>query len=69
MHTPNLPTNIVEFGGFDSSTILILRGGMLMSTGDFPEGLSRAMLVGVMLIGRLGVIIILIQILRIIILY
>ena len=26
--TPNLPTNIVHFGGFDSSTILILRGGI-----------------------------------------
>ena len=25
--TPNLPTNIVDFRGFDSSTILILRGG------------------------------------------
>ena len=22
-HTPNPPTNIVDFGGFDSSTILI----------------------------------------------
>ena len=29
-----------------------------MSTGDFPESLSRAMLVGTMLVGRLGVIII-----------
>ena len=27
-----------------------------MSIGDFPESLSRAMLVGVMLVGRLGVI-------------
>ena len=26
--TPNLPTSIVGFGGFDSSTILILRGGI-----------------------------------------
>ena len=25
-NTPNLPTNIVDFGGFDSSTILIQRG-------------------------------------------
>ena len=25
-NTPNLPTNIVGFGGFDSSTILSLRG-------------------------------------------
>ena len=44
--TLNLPTNIVEFGGLDSSTILIQRGGILMSIGDFPESLSRAMLVG-----------------------
>ena len=26
--TPNLPTNIVDFRGFDSSTIFILRGGI-----------------------------------------
>ena len=39
--TPNLPTNIVDFGGFDSSTILILRGGILTCIGDFPESLSQ----------------------------
>ena len=55
--TPDLPTNIVDFGGFDSSVILIERGGILMSKGDFPESLSQAMLVGVMLVGRLGVVI------------
>ena len=27
-HTPSPPTNIADFGGFDSSTILILRGGI-----------------------------------------
>ena len=53
--TADPPTNIVDFGGFDSSTILILRGGILMSIGDFPESLSQAMLVGVMLVGRLCV--------------
>ena len=53
--TPNLPTNIVDFRGFDSSIIFILRGGTLMSIGNFPESLSRAMLVGTMLIGRLAV--------------
>ena len=53
--TPNLPTNIMDFRGFDSSIILILRGGILMSIGDFPESLSQAILVGVMLVGRLGV--------------
>ena len=56
MHaTPNLPTSIVEFRGFDSSIILILRGGILMSIGDFPEMLSQAILVGIILVGRLGV--------------
>ena len=53
--TPNLPTNIVDFGGLDSSTILILRGGIPRPIGDFPESLSQAMLVGIMLVGRLGV--------------
>ena len=28
VRTPNLPTNMVDFTGFDSSTILILRGGI-----------------------------------------
>ena len=50
--TPNLPTNIVDFTGFDSSIILNLRGGILMSIGDFPESLSQAILVGIMLISR-----------------
>ena len=54
--TPNLSTNIVDFRGLDSSTILILRDGILMSMGDCPESLSQAMLVGVMLVGRLGVV-------------
>ena len=53
--TPNLPTNTVDFGGCDSSIILIYRGGILMSIGDFPESLSQATLVGIMLVGRLGV--------------
>ena len=45
----------MDFRGFDSSVILNLRGIILMSIGDFPEGLSQAMLVGTMLVGRLGV--------------
>ena len=53
--TANLPTNIVGFGGLDSSIILIYRGGIPTSIGNFPESLSRAMLVGTMLVGRLGV--------------
>ena len=32
--------------GFDSSIILISRGGLPRPTGDFPESLSQAMLVG-----------------------
>ena len=37
MNTANLPTNIVDFRGFYSSIILILRVGIRMSIGDFPE--------------------------------
>ena len=50
-----LPTNIVDFRGFDSSIILILRGGILTCIGNIPESLSQAMLVGVMLVEGLGV--------------
>ena len=38
-----------------SSIILILRGGTLMSIGNFPEFLSQQILVGIVLVGRLGV--------------
>ena len=34
----------MDFGGFDSSIMLFVRGGILMSIGDFPEDLSQAML-------------------------
>ena len=50
----NLRTNIMDFRGFDSRIISIIRGGILMSIGDFPESLSQAILVGIMLVGRLG---------------
>ena len=54
--TANLCTKIPDFRGFDSHIILSLRGGILMSIGNFPERLSQAMLVGIiMLVGRLGV--------------
>ena len=43
------------FRGLDSSIILIVRGGILRPIGDFPESLSQAMLVGIMLVGKLGV--------------
>ena len=45
--TPNLPTNVADFRGFDSSIILDLRGGILRPIGDVPESLSQAMLVGI----------------------
>ena len=51
----NLPTRILDFKGFDSSRILILRGGILMSVGNFPESLSQGILAGVILVRRLGV--------------
>ena len=54
-YTPNLPTNIVDFRGFGSNIILILMAGIPRPMGDFPESLTQAMLVGVMLVGRLGV--------------
>ena len=53
--TANLRTKIMDFRGFDSSIILFLSGGVLMSIGDFPESESQAILVGIMLVGRLGV--------------
>ena len=52
--TANLPTNIADFRGFDSSIILILRGGIPRPIGYLAESFSQAMLVGVMLVGRIG---------------
>ena len=54
-YTVNLRTKILDLRWFDSSRILILRGGILMSIGNFPESLSQAILVGRFLVGRLGV--------------
>ena len=50
----NPRTNIMDFRGFDSNIILILRGGILMSIRHFPESSSQAILVGILLVGRLG---------------
>ena len=55
MHTANLRTKILNFRGFDSSRILIRRGGILMSIGNFPDSLRYQILVGIILVGRLGV--------------
>ena len=52
--TANLRTNNLDFPGFDSS-ISWLRGGILVSVGNFREALSRQILVGMILAGRLGV--------------
>ena len=46
---------MLDFRGFDSSIILSLRGGIPRPIVDFPESLSHAILVGIMLVGRLGV--------------
>ena len=40
--TPNLPTDIVGFRGFDSSIILIYRGGIPRPIGDFPESFESS---------------------------
>ena len=44
---------ILDFSGFDTNVILILRGGILMSIGYFPESLSQEILAGIILVGRL----------------
>ena len=54
--TANLCTNIMDFRGFDSSIIFILRGRIPKPIGNFPESLSQPILVGIMLAGRLGVV-------------
>ena len=53
--TANLLSNIMDFRGFDSSNMLILRGGILMSIGDFPEIMGQRISVAINLVGRLGV--------------
>ena len=53
--TPNLRIEILDLRGFGSSRFLILRGGNLMSTGNVPEVLGQLILVGMLLVGRLGV--------------
>ena len=53
--TANLRSKILDFRGFDSSRVLILRGGIPRPKGVFPESLSQAILAGIILVGRLGV--------------
>ena len=52
--TANLRSKILDFGGFDSR-ILILRGGILMSIGNPLQISSQGILVGIILVRRLGV--------------
>ena len=52
--TANLRTKILDFRGFDSSRILISWVGILRSIGYFPESFSQRTLVGIILVGRLG---------------
>ena len=53
--TANLRTKTMDFRAFDSSIILNLRGGLPRPMGNSPQGLSQAILVGIMLVGRMGV--------------
>ena len=52
---PNSRTETLDFRGFDSSRIAILRGGILRPIGISLEMLSQAILGGMILVGRLGV--------------
>ena len=54
MLTTNLRTKILDFSGFDASENLVLRGGILMSIGNFPDVLSQRILAGTILVRRLG---------------
>ena len=52
--TTNLRNEIMDLRGFDSGIISILRGGIPKPVGSFPESLSQRILVGMILVGRLG---------------
>ena len=51
--TVNLRIKILDFRRLDSSRIL--RGGIIMSIGSLPEVSSQRIVVGIILVGRLGV--------------
>ena len=53
--TANLRTKILDFRGFDSSKISMLRGEILRPIGNVPESLRRRISIGIILVGRLGV--------------
>ena len=52
--TANLRTQIIDVRWFGSNIILIIRGGIPGPKGNSPESLSQAILVGIMLVVRLG---------------
>ena len=43
----------MDFGGLDSSGVLILRVRIIISTGNFPEMLSQRISAGIISVGRL----------------
>ena len=50
----NVCAKIVDFRGFDSSRVLMLKVGILMFIGDLPETSSQRIVAGIILVGRLG---------------
>ena len=52
--TANLGTKILDFRVFDSSIILVLMAGILIPIGNLPESFRQAVLVWMILVGRLG---------------
>ena len=55
LSTANLRAKIMDFRGFDSCIILMLRGGIPRPIGNFPESLNQAILVVIIIVTRLGV--------------
>ena len=57
--TPSPPVKSLGFRGFDSSRLLILRGGnshvRRNLIGSLPESLTQGLLIGKLLVGGLGV--------------
>ena len=50
--TANLRTKILDFRVFDSSIILVVRGGIIIPIGNFAESLRQAILAGIILVHR-----------------
>ena len=54
LRAANLRTKILDSGGFDSSIISVVRGGIPRPIGEFLEMLGQRVSVGITLVGRLG---------------